>query len=127
VPTRTISADEQEPVPVAPSATGAGPGDENEVPPRVHRPRIGAQIMDKLDEILANVKNEPETVENDEGRPEVTFEPEETQLPTSAEIQGEEEVKDEGISEQGEGTANTAEIHRPKFGFPHRQKVGIER
>ena len=127
MPTRTISADEQEPAPAASSATGAGPGDEDEPPPRVHRPRIGAVILGKLDEILANVKSEPETVEGDEGRPEVTFEPEETQLPTSAEIQGEEEAKDEGISEQGEGTANTAEIHRPKFGFPRRQKVGIER
>lgn len=101
--------------------------------PRVHRPRIGGQIMEKLDEILEHVRGDGG--END-GRPEVTFEPEASQLPTTAELSGEGDGDDEGGEANGqtgtddvgtgEGTTNIKNgRRRSAFRFPHRHRAGV--
>jgi hypothetical protein len=103
-------------------ATEAGGGHEAPIE-QVHRPRIGASIMAKLDEILEHVKgDEGEAGQHaPEGTPEVTFEPEPTQLPTTTTLEEEHEDGDEGEGDE-EPKANTPKIaERQPFAFPGRR------
>jgi len=99
-------------------APDAGDAAGEPSPSRVHRPRIGQEIMSKLDQILDHVKG-GDTEHAAEGTPEVTFEPEPEQLPTTA---GDEEPDEEGGDEDEPETANTPEVHqRQPFKFPGRR------
>lgn len=90
----------------------------------VHRPRIGASIMQKLDEILEHVKGEDgdDGQHVPEGTPEVTFEPEPTQLPTTSTLEEEGHEEDGGEGGEPEPKANTPKIaERQPFAFPGRR------
>lgn len=103
--------------------TDAGGGHEANVEP-VHRPRIGASIMQKLDEILEHVKGDEDSDDGGhapEGTPEVTFEPEPTQLPTNTtlEEEGEDGEEDDGKEPEKANTPKIAE--RQPYAFPGRR------
>ncbi len=107
--------------PPEPKAPDASPAGGEPTPSTVHRPRIGAAIMDKLDAILEAVHGDDDgSGPIADGTPQVTFEPEPDQLPTTP---GDEDPDDEGgDDDKPDDTANTPVIqeHQP-FKFPGRR------
>lgn len=70
----------------------------------------------KLDRIIDMLSHHDDEEPEGDGTPEVTFEPEEDQLPTVDAIESE---TDEPVEGQGEGSANVADERNQRRGFRH--------